>query len=370
MGLVGSFWALAWAEKESEMDGSSRVRVAIIGATGYTGAELLRLLHGHAGAEVSLIIGQSKAGQPVAEVLPSFAGVIDGEVEAFDADRVAELAEVAFCALPHGASAKIVGELREKGLTVFDLSADFRLRDRTTNATWYGDHGAPELFGQAVYGLVEFYRDALREANLVAVPGCYPTASILAVAPLLSSGLASVEDVIIDAKSGVSGAGRTARPHTHLPEAAGGIRAYKAGGLHRHTPEIEQELGAISGEELRISFTPHLVPMTRGILVTAYAKCAAPGVTAEDCHRAAESLYAQSPSVVVLPVGKHPDTLWVAGSNRVHVSYAVDERAGRIVAQASIDNLIKGAAGQAVQAFNVRFGMDEGMGLSEPGAWP
>jgi len=352
------------------MDGPGRVRVAIIGATGYTGAELLRLLHGHDGAEVSLIVGQSKAGQPVAEVLPSFAGVLDGEVEAFDADRVAELADVAFCALPHGASARIVSELRQKGLTVFDLSADFRLRDRDTYETWYGEHGAPDLFGQGVYGLVEFYRDALRDANLVAVPGCYPTASILAVAPLLSAGLGTLEDIVIDAKSGVSGAGRTARPHTHLPEAAGGIRAYKAGGLHRHTPEIEQELGAICGAELRISFTPHLVPMTRGILVTAYAKSARPEVTAEACHQAAESLYANSPSVVVLPVGKHPDTLWVAGSNRVHVSYAVDARAGRIVAQASIDNLIKGAAGQAVQAFNVRFGFVEDAGLSGPGAWP
>lgn len=348
---------------------TQRIRATIVGGTGYTGAELVRLLVTHPHVEIASICGQSKAGQRIAAVLPSLAGVMSGRVAAFDADEVAAGADVVFCALPHGASAGIVSALRDRAKVVVDLSADFRLSDPAVYAEWYGEHLAPERFGEGVYGLVELHREELASADLIAGPGCYPTASTLALAPLLSADLVEREGLIVDAKSGVSGAGRTARPNTHLPETSEGIRAYKTAGQHRHTPEIEQELSRIAGQDIRLTFTPHLVPMSRGILATAYAM-AKPGVTADDCTRAAEKLYEGSPSVVVLDAGSHPDTLWVRGSNRAHVSFALDPRTGRVVAQAVIDNLVKGASGQAIQAMNVRFGFPEGAGLEAPAHWP
>ena len=344
------------------------LRAAVVGGTGYTGAELVRLLLAHPRLAPGPICGHSKAGQKIAEVLPSLAGFLEADVEAFDADAVAERADLAFCALPHGASAPTVAALRERGLPVFDLSADFRLRDQAVYEQWYGPHGAPAIFGQAAYGLVELHREAIREADLVAVPGCYPTAATLVLAPLVRERLVAADGIVIDAKSGVSGAGRVARPNTHLPEAAEGIRAYKIAS-HRHTPEIEQELGALAGAELKVLFTPHLTPMTRGILVTAYTR-AAEGTTAERCTEAARAAYAGSPSVVVREPGACPDTLHVRGSNRVHLAYTHDPRTGRIVAMAAIDNLVKGAAGGAVQCANVRLGFDEGAGLSLPATWP
>ena len=348
---------------------TEKTRVAVIGGSGYTGAELIRLLVGHPHAELTLITGASKAGRPVAEVLPTLAGIIDGDVEAFDADETAKRADVAFCALPHGASAGIVSSLRDRGLVVLDLSADFRLRDRDVYAEWYGEHLAPDRFGTATYGLVERYREELRTADLIAVPGCYPTSANLALLPLLEKGWVDPASVIVDAKSGVSGAGRTARPNTHLPEAAEGFRAYKVA-AHRHAPEMEQEMGAIAGERVRVTFVPHLAPMTRGILATCYATLRDEELTPQACVEAARAMYEGSPSVVVRDVGVNPDTLWVRGSNRAHLGYAIDRRAGRVVAMAAIDNLIKGAAGQAVQAFNVRFGYDEGAGISMPATWP
>lgn len=346
-----------------------RPRAAVVGATGYTGAELARLLLQHPHFRLGPLVGHSKAGQAVEDVLPSLAGLVPGEIAPFDADAVAASSELAFCALPHGASAPTVAALRERGVVVFDLSADFRLDDPAVYREWYGEHGAPDLFGRAVYGLVELHREALRAANLVAVPGCYPTASTLALAPLLAAGLVDPNGIVVDAKSGVSGAGRSPAASTHLPETAEGFRAYKVGGVHRHTPEIEQELSRLVGAPIRVSFTPHLVPMTRGILVTAYAM-AKPDVDVERCRRAAQELYAGSPSVHVLSAGKSPDTLWVRGSNRAHLAYHVDRRTGRVVAQSAIDNLVKGAAGQAVQCANVRFGFAEESGISAPATWP
>ena len=350
--------------------GAPRTPVAVVGATGYTGAELLRLLLGHREVELVSIVGQSSAGQPIASVLPSFAGVLSGDVEPFDAAQIAERAKVAFCALPHGASAGIVDELRGRGVIVFDLSADFRLRDLDVYREWYGDHPAPARVPEAVYGLVELYREALRSTDLVAVPGCYPTGTILALAPLLRERLVSHDGLIVDAKSGVSGAGRAAKPNTHLPEAAEGIRAYKSAGQHRHTPEIEQELSRIAGTEVRVTFTPHLVPMTRGILATSYAARADASVTAARCTEAARALYEGSPSVTVLDEGAHPDTLWIRGSNRVYIAYAVDSRSNRVIAQSVVDNLVKGAAGQAIQCMNVRLGFDEAEALRAPAMWP
>ncbi len=351
------------------MEKLSKVRVAVVGATGYTGAELLRLMHGHAGVEVTTIAGHGKAGQPVASVLPSFHGVIRGDVAAVDIDQIARTADAAFCGLPHGASQAIVRSLRERGLTVFDLSADFRLRDLEVYREWYGEHTAPDLVASAVYGLCELEREAIRKADLIAVPGCYPTASALAIAPLVKAGRIDLDSIIVDAKSGASGAGRGLSEGTHFAQLSEGIRAYKVGGLHRHTPEIEQTLSRIAGKDVRITFTPHLVPMIRGILATVYAKQTTP-FSAAEATEIARAMYEGSPSVTVLDAGIDPDTQWVRGSNRCFISYATDKRTGRVIAQAVIDNLVKGASGQALQCFNLRYGFPEGQGVDGVGMFP
>jgi N-acetyl-gamma-glutamyl-phosphate reductase len=340
-----------------------RLRVSILGATGYTGAELCRILLGHPNVAIAELVGHGKAGQPIASVLPSLAGIIAGDVLAHDADRTAKAADAVFSCLPHGASAKLCAELRAKGKIVFDLSADFRLRDVAEHERWYGHHGAPELAATAVYGLPELHRAAIAKADLIAVPGCFPTASILPLAPLARNGWLDGTPIVVDAKTGVSGGGRTPGERFHFPETSEGIRAYKIAGTHRHTPEIEQEIGA------KVVFTPHLVPMTRGILSTSYVRLPR-GISAQQATDAARAMYAGSPSVFVHEVGACPDTLWVRGSNRAHVSYTLDERTGWLLAQGAIDNLVKGASGQAVQCFNVRFGLAEGAGLGTPASWP
>jgi N-acetyl-gamma-glutamyl-phosphate reductase len=348
---------------------SSRIRVAIVGATGYTGAELTRLLLGHVHVEIVALVGQSKAGQPVESVLPSLAGIVRGDVEAFDAEKIATRADAAFCALPHGASAPIVKELRARGLVVLDLSADFRLKDLAAHEAWYGAHHAPDLARGATYGLPELHRQELRSADLIAVPGCYPTAAVLPLAPLFASDFVESGPVIIDAKSGASGAGRAPSERTHFSETTEGFRAYKIAGSHRHTPEIEQELTGIAGRAIKVAFTPHLVPMTRGILATSYVRLR-PGVDAAKCTSEARAFYEGSPSVFVHAPGTCPDTLWIRGSNRAHVSYTYDDRAEILIAQGTLDNLVKGAAGQAIQCLNLRFGLPEGEGLGMPASWP
>ena len=348
---------------------SKPIRATIVGGTGYTGAELVRLVLGHPSLQLASIVGNASAGKSVAEVLPSLRGIVHGDVQLFDPDAIAEQADVAFCALPHAASAKAVSALRQRGQKVFDLSADFRFEDLSVYEAWYGKHPVPERLSEAVYGLVELHRDELRDADLVAVPGCYPTASTLALAPLVKNGLVRAEGIAVDAKSGVSGAGRGVSRATHFPETAEGVRAYKAG-AHRHGPEIEQELSRLAGAPIRIAFVPHLLPMTRGILATCYAQPVDSNVTPAQCIEAARELYEGSPSVLVLDEGQHPDTLWVRGSNRVHLGYAQDRRGGTLIAMSAIDNLVKGASGQAIQCLNVRFGLDEGAGLQAPAQWP
>jgi N-acetyl-gamma-glutamyl-phosphate reductase len=346
------------------------IPAVVVGATGYTGAELVRLLSAHPGAEIVSLVGHSTAGESVSHVLPSLAGLWRGDVAPFEPRTIAAQAKVAFCGLPHGASADKVEALRDAGLTVFDLSADFRLADLSQYREWYGDHPAPKRLHEAVYGLPELHREALRTADLIAVPGCYPTSAILPLAPILAGGLVHGDGpLIVDSKSGVSGAGRAAKPRTHFSETAEGVRAYSIAGRHRHTPEIEQELSRAAGRDVRIVFSPHLLPMTRGILSTVYVR-PEPGVDAARCTEVARSFYEGSPAVEVLAPESNPDTLWVRGSNRAHLSYTDDARSGMIVAQCAIDNLVKGAAGQAIQCMNVRFGLDEGAGLRAPAAWP
>ncbi|MBK7536544.1 MAG: N-acetyl-gamma-glutamyl-phosphate reductase [Myxococcales bacterium] len=373
---------------------SSRVPVAIVGASGYTGSELLRILHGHPGMAVVSVTAKRAAGARLDSVFPHLRGVSDAVVESFDADQVSARAQVAFLALPHGEAAQVAAALHKRGVAVVDLSADFRLREVSTWQAWYGPgpsepggpsgpggqaghvghstHPAADLLDLAVYGLPELHRARLRQAMaqakqhgrapLIAVPGCYPTASVLAVAPLLSAGLVSADGLIVDAKSGVSGAGRSPGLGTHFAEIAEGLRAYKVAGTHRHTPEIEQELSGAAGKPVTLLFTPHLVPMARGILSCVYATPIGEGEP--DRFRAAlAAAYRDEPFVSVLAPGELPDTSHVRGSNRVHVTACYDARSRRVLAVSAIDNLVKGAAGQAVQCANLLLGFDETAGL-------
>jgi len=362
---------------------SSRVPVAVVGASGYTGAELLRLLAAHPRVEIAALAARRAAGQRLPDVFPHFTGRLDLAIEAFDAHAVAERAQVAFCALPHGQSATVVAELRARGVIAIDLSADFRLRDPAAWQVWYGGgehaHPAAELCAEAVYGLPERHRAELAGAGLVAVPGCYPTASILAVAPLVERGLVAAEGLVVDAKSGASGAGRSPGPSTHLPEAAEGVRAYKVAGAHRHTPEIEQELGlaaarapgaAAGAPAPAVLFTPHLLPMSRGILACVYGAPTDPSRPAEAYRGALADAYADEPFVDVLPPGRLPDTAHVRGSNRVHVTAVYDPRVRRVLAISAIDNLVKGAAGQAIQCMNLALGWGETVGLDQIPLFP
>jgi N-acetyl-gamma-glutamyl-phosphate reductase len=347
----------------------SRTPVAVVGASGYVGAELVRLLVRHPNVTLRGLYAHRHAGHEVAKDFPQFAGVLQAKYEPFDAAAVgASGCEVVFLALPHGESAKAAKELYERGLTVLDLSADLRLRSAEVYAHWYAAHTAPELLPHAVYGLVERHRDAIAKARLVAVAGCYPTAAILALAPLLDARLVRADGIIIDAKSGVSGAGREPQRSTHFSEIGEGVRAYKVAGTHRHTPEIEQELERAAGGLVRVVFTPHLVPMARGILATAYALPVDPKRPAHAYADELRRAYEKEPFVTV--VDQPPDTGHLRGSNRAQVAAWHDARTDRVIVMGAIDNLVKGAAGQAVQCLNVMRGWDETTGLDAAGIFP
>jgi N-acetyl-gamma-glutamyl-phosphate reductase len=351
------------------------VRVAIVGASGYAGAELLRLLIAHPEVDIAAVYARSSAGARLADVFPQFRGVIDLAIEPFDPAAVADAAQVAFTALPHGDSARAVGELVRRGVTVIDLSADFRLRSAEVYAQWYGDsiagpHPEPQLLSEAVYGLPELHRAAIRGARLVAAPGCYPTSAILPAAPLLARQLISPSGLVIDAKSGASGAGRSPGLATHLPEAGEGVRAYKVAGAHRHTAEIEQELAAVAGGAVRLTFSPHLLPMSRGILACVYGDPTDPGRPEAAYRDALAEAYAGERFVTVLPADALPDTSFVRGSNRAHLAVRLDQRAGKVIAMCAIDNLAKGASGQAIQCLNIMRGWDEATALSGIAVFP
>jgi N-acetyl-gamma-glutamyl-phosphate reductase len=351
-----------------------RMPVAVVGASGYTGVELLRLLVDHPRVALAHLSAHKNAGARAAELFPSLAGrpEVDALVcRAFDADEVAKGARLAFLALPHGESVPAARALLERGLTVLDLSADFRLRDAAAYEAWYGPHAAKELLSRAVYGLPERHRGELPGARLVAVPGCYPTATILALAPLLEARLIRPDGIVVDAKSGVSGAGRSPTLGTHFSEVGEGVRAYKVA-EHRHTPEIEQELSLAAHAEVTLTFTPHLVPMSRGILSTCYAL----PVDVARARAAGSALFRDALRAryegerFVQVIERPPDTAHVRGSNRVHVGAWLDARAGRVIAMAAIDNLVKGAAGQAVQAMNAVFGWPESTGIDAVAVFP
>jgi len=344
-----------------------RVAVAVVGASGYTGVELLRLLSVHPGVTLTHLSAHKNAGLRADALFPSLLGRVSLTCQSFDADQVAAAARVAFLALPHGESVPVARALLERGLTVLDLSADFRLRSADDYSKWYGPHAAPELLEGAVYGMPELWRERLRGARLVAVPGCYPTATILALAPLLAARLIEPAGLIVDAKSGASGAGRTPSLGTHFSEIGEGVRAYKVA-EHRHTPEIEQELARAAGAPVVLTFTPHLLPMSRGILSTCYAT-----PTDGERPRAAylEALRARYDGEAFVHVVEHPpDTAHLRGGNAVHVGAWVDARARKVVVMGAIDNLVKGAAGQAVQAMNAVLGLPEPTGLGGAGVFP
>lgn len=342
------------------------IDVAIVGAAGYTGAELTRLVAGHPSMELAMVTSTSDAGTPVSDVYPALAHV-DLPYVAPDTKAIADAAQLAFLAVPHTAAMAIAPALLEAGLTVIDLSADFRLADAATYERWYGvPHTAAQLLAEAVYGLPEMARAEIADARLVACPGCYPTASLLAAVPPIEAGAAASERVIVDAKSGVSGAGRTLSAATHFVSANEAVSAYKVAS-HRHTPEIAQQLALAAGAPVALTFTPHLIPMTRGMLATVYLEMASPATTGELVALYAER-YAGEPFVTVHPAGRMPSTAEVRGSNRAHIGVAADEEAGTIVAICAIDNLGKGAAGQAVQCANLTQGLPETAGLDMPGA--
>jgi N-acetyl-gamma-glutamyl-phosphate reductase len=345
----------------------ARLKVGIVGVAGYTGAELVRIISAHPELELVWVSGQSTVGKRLGEVLPSVRGVAALEgllVEGFSDEKVGELKntlDVVFTALPHAESARVGALFYRAGVQVVDLSADYRFKDVATYTEWYGPHPEAALCAEARYGLVEWHRAELEGARLIAVPGCYPTSAILPLAPLLAKGLIEPDGLIIDSKSGVSGAGRKPLPSTHLPETAEGVRPYKVAGTHRHTAEIEQELSRVAGRALKVLFTPQLMPMTRGILSCAYARPKA-GTTADVCRAAAREFYGKG-LVGVLDADQLPDTLWVRGTARAHVAYAHDTRTNMIIAFGTLDNLAKGASAQAIQALNVARGWPEELGL-------
>lgn len=341
------------------------VKAAVIGGSGYTGLELLRLLAAHPRVEVVAVTSRQSLGVPVRRVFPSLTGAYDLTYVGPD-DRVLDEADLAITCLPHKAAQDTVRARREAGQRVLDLSADFRFRDITAYEAHYCAHAYPEMSQTAVYGLPELYRAEIAEADLVGCPGCYPTSSLLPLAPLLKAGLIETEGLIINAASGASGAGRGASVPTLLSEAGEDFKAYKVNS-HRHQPEIEQELSAAAGENVRVIFQPHLVPMSRGMLATIYAR---PKTTEDRIRECLTETYADSPMVHVLDPGEWPRTMAVRGSNTCQINLALDERTGTLILLSAIDNLVKGASGQVVQCLNLMAGFEETAGLPLVGLFP
>ena len=345
----------------------NRLRIGILGASGYTGAELLRLLARHPGVEIRLLTADRQAGKPLGEIFPHLGGLtlpLPVKIEEADWSAV----DLVFCCLPHGTTQEVIAKLPSH-LKVVDLSADFRLADMGTYAEWYGHaHRAPELQKEAVYGLTELARAAVIKARLVANPGCYPTSAQLPLIPLIEAGQIDSDDIIIDAKSGVSGAGRDAKQQNLYAEVSEGIHAYGVAG-HRHAPEIEQGLSSAAGKQVKVNFTPHLVPMSRGILSSIYVRLAG-GVTADALRETLAQRYAGEAFLRVLPAGQAPATRHVRGSNHCLMAVFADRLPGRAILLSVIDNLVKGASGQAVQNMNLMTGWPEVTALEQEALFP
>ncbi len=344
------------------------IRVGVLGATGYAGEELVRILSGRDDVEIKMLVSNSYVGQKMSDVYCHLKGICDIECEDLDVEKAARECDVVFTALPHGASKEVIPSLYAAGLKVIDLSGDFRYNDAAVYEKWYGQkHSNPELLEVSVYGLCELHREEIKNARLIGNPGCYTTCSILGMAPLVKEKKIDLKSIIIDAKSGVSGAGRGLNINYHFCECTENIMAYKVG-THRHTSEIEQELSLLAGEEITLSFTPHLVPMKRGIFATCYANLTEK-LTTEDAVELYKSFYAGEKFVRVYDAGKLPESNHVSGSNFVDIGIVVDERLNRVIVISAIDNLFKGAAGQAVQNMNIMFGLDEVKGIANAGPY-
>ncbi len=344
------------------------IQCAIIGGSGYTGGELLRILSAHPGVEITCVTSRKYAGMPISALFPSLQGIVDINFEDYSPESLKERAQIAFTAVPHQAAMPVVRELLDAGLKVIDLSADFRLHDANVYENWYGEHSQKELLERAIYGLPEIYKEKIKAAELVANPGCYPTSAILPLYPILKRGIVDSNGIIIDSKSGVSGAGRTSSSAFGYSEVNEGFKAYKVC-EHRHTPEIEQELSMASGAPLTLNFTPHLVPMTRGILTTSYSKLKE-DVDEQELIDILRDFYNKSPFVRVLDQGLFPDCHNVRGSNFCDIGVRVCKRTNTLILISAIDNLVKGASGQAVQNMNIMEGLDETIGLQSPPLFP
>ncbi|MDD2558069.1 MAG: N-acetyl-gamma-glutamyl-phosphate reductase [Desulfuromonadaceae bacterium] len=339
------------------------LNVAVIGATGYTGVELVRLLLRHPQVNIVALTSRQYANESFAQIFPSMVGHLDTVCTKFDAaELVDRKVDIAFTAVPHKTAMEVVPSLLERNIRVVDLSADYRLRDVGVYEQWYQTHTSPDLVNSAVYGLPELYRSKIGAADLVANPGCYPTSIAVAMAPLVLEKLIELDGIVLDSKSGATGAGRSAKTSSLFCEVNEGFKAY-AVTTHRHTPEIEQTMNELSGALVKVNFTPHLLPLNRGILSTCYATLK-PGVTQSQVDAAFETCYASEPFVRLCHGGNLPNTAYVRGSNFVDLGWVVDHRTGRIIVVSAIDNLVKGAAGQAVQNMNIMFGLVESEGLT------
>jgi len=350
---------------------AGKAKIGVLGASGYTGAELLRLLIRHPRAEIALLTADRRAGQEMRQVFPQLSPYALPKLVAIEsADWKKVALDLAFCALPHGTTQRVIKDLLAKApkTKVVDLSADFRLSDTSAYARWYGhEHHAPGLQKAAVYGLVEVYRDTIKKARLVANPGCYTTCALLPLIPLLSAKAIDPDEIVVDAKSGMTGAGRAAKEEMLFAEVSEGFHAYGVG-HHRHMAELDQELSRAAGRDVIVSFTPHLVPMNRGILSTIYVR----GLkrTAQDLHAILLKSYAKEPFVHVLPFGEMPQTRHVRGSNFTFIGVAKDRLPGRAIICSALDNLTKGASGQAVQNMNLMLGFPETLGLEQVALFP
>ena len=349
---------------------SSKKKIGILGASGYTGADAVRLLARHPNAEITALTANTHAGKAMSDVFPHFFMLNLPKLVEWEKVDWTTL-DAVFCGLPHGTTQEIIAAVLKANpnIKILDMSADFRLRDKQTYAQWYGhEHRALELQGEAVYGLTEFYREKISSARLVACPGCYPTAALLALVPLAKGMLIDVHDIVIDAKSGVTGAGRGLKQNTLFSEAGEGLSPYSVG-THRHAPEIEQEIGVAAGTAVTVNFTPHLIPMARGELCTSYVKIA-DGATPDDLRGALEKAYANEPFVRVAKKGVLPQTQNVRGSNYVQIGVIADRIKNRAIVISTLDNLVKGSAGQAIQNMNLMFGLPETAGLEQIALFP
>lgn len=352
------------------MGDSKPVSVGIVGASGYGGVQLVRLLMDHPGVKVVYLGGDSSAGKPFADIYPHLSHATDLVIAPVDPEAIAAQCDVVFLSLPNGLACQMTPTLMQRGCKVLDLSADYRFSNLETYKAWYGGERTDgDVAAKAVYGLPELYRDRIKDAQLIGCPGCYPTASLLALAPLLKQGMIIPETAVIDAKSGTSGGGRQAKTNMLLAEADSSIAAYGVT-RHRHTPEIEQICSDLAGHEVLVQFTPHLMPMVRGILATVYATLRDPGLVREDLATIYKAFYRNCPWVTILPSGIYPQTKWACSSNMCYIGIEVDQRTDRVIVMSAIDNLIKGQAGQAVQCMNIMMGWDETLGLPKLGFYP